>query len=170
MHKYILTLLLPGLIHLTYVKCTAEKDSLRAITRTSETVSLESELKIVKTDIIRLLKQFNNKEWQTFHLTIEAPPFTNRGFVSIPVFLDPDGNKLDLAWKGDSTYEQNVYNLIFQMNQKEIRNQVLFFTQRGAYHQATIFTSFSQNIEETFQSRLPEAMRGKTVPWFKTRN
>ena len=128
------------------------------------------ELQIVKSEIIRLLGQVDDTSWQTFHLIIEAPPFTNKGFNSTPIFLDARGNQIKVSWKEDWDYVQKVLDLIFEMNQKEIRNQIIFFTNRGDYNHATIFTSFSQNIEDAFQSRLPKSKRGKTIAWFKAGN
>lgn len=127
-------------------------------------------LMIVKAEIIRLLKQVDNKEWQTFHVTIEAPPFTNKGFNATPTFLDKNGNRILLAWSTDQQCTEKVCNLIVQMNQKEIRNEIIFFTSRDDYDHASIFTSYSQNIEDAFQSRLPKSMRGKTIAWFKMKN
>ncbi len=163
MFKPILTILFLGLFQFMYAQSFVKKDTTNKI---QESRPME-ELLIVKSDIIRLLKETNNNEWQTFHLTIEAPPFINKGFNSTPVFLDKNGNKVDVSWRGDMDYSQKVLNLIFQMNQKEIRNQIIFFANRSYYEHASVFTSYSQNIEDAFQSRLPKAMRGKTVAWFR---
>jgi hypothetical protein len=168
MCKSILTIRFLGLFQFMNAQSIVEKDSEVNFTNNNQVSKLMEELLIVKSDIIRLLKQIDNKEWQIFHLTIEAPPFINKGFNSTPVFLDSNGNKIKVSWKGDEDYSQKVFNLIFQMNQKEIRNQIIFFANRSDYDHASIFTSFSQDIEETFQSRLPKSMRGKTVAWFKT--
>ncbi len=163
MFKPILIILFLGSFHFMYAQSFVKKDTTNKI---QESRPME-ELLIVKSDIIRLLKETNNNEWQTFHLTIEAPPFINKGFNSTPVFLDKNGNKVGVSWKGDMDYSQKVLNLIFQMNQKEIRNQIIFFANRSDYEHASVFTSYSQNIEDAFQSRLPKAMRGKTVAWFR---
>jgi hypothetical protein len=128
------------------------------------------ELKIVKSNIVRLLKRIDIKDWQTFHLIIEAPPFTNKGFNSTPIFLDSGGNMLQYLWKEDWDYAQKVLNLIFQMNPKEKRNQIIFFTKRDDYDNAKIFTSFSQGIEDAFQSHLPKSKQWNTIPWFKMMN
>jgi hypothetical protein len=170
MLRPILILVFLGFFQFLSAQSVAKKDSILNNTNNIQRGKPMEELLIVKSDIIRLLKQINNREWQTFHLTIEAPPFINKGFNSTPVFLDENGNKINVTWETDQDYTQNVLNLIFQMNQKEIRNQIIFFANRSDYDHASIFTSFSQNIEETFQSRLPKSMRGKTVAWFKTNN
>jgi hypothetical protein len=126
------------------------------------------ELLIVKADIIRLLMQIDNQEWHTFHLTIDAPPFINKGFNSSPVFLDENGNKIRIPWKFDNDYSEHVLNLIVQMNKHEGRNQILFFAQKSNYDHASIFTTSRSEIEEVFESRLPKSMKGKTIPWFKS--
>lgn len=124
-------------------------------------------LQVVKSEIIRLLRQINNPNWQSFHLIIEAPPFINQGFTANPVFLDKDEHILNISWMGDHAYVQKVLELIFQMNQNQQRNQIIFFTRRDDYKNASIFISFSQDIEDAFESRLPRSKKGKTIPWFK---
>jgi hypothetical protein len=124
------------------------------------------ELQIVKSEIIRLLKNFKSDDWQTFHLIIEAPPYINKGFTMIPTFL-ADTGKLLTSFKPDEQFSKKVYDLIFRMNQNQRRNQIIFFTRRDDYKTATIFISFSQNIDAAFESYLPKSFKGKTVPWYK---
>ena len=145
------------------------KDSVSGTNQNPSNETLEA-MQVVKSEIIRLLQQINNHDWQTFHLVIEAPPFVNKGFNAKPTFLDKSGNHIHLPWRGDSEYGQNVLDLIFRMNQKEIRNQIIFFTNRDDYMNASIFISYSQYIEDAFQSHLPKSKKGKTIPWFKAVN
>jgi hypothetical protein len=170
MVKCILVLLFFLAFRVTIAKDTFKAGSLSKNTNNNAASKQMEELKIVKSNIVRLLKQVESKDWQTFHLIIEAPPFTNKGFNSTPTFLDSADNMLQGLWKEDWDYSQKVLDLIFQMNQKEMRNQIIFFTKRDDYDNAIIFTSFSQGIEDAFQSRLPKSKQGKTIPWFNVTN
>jgi hypothetical protein len=134
---------------------------------TNDTLKSMEALQSVKSEIIRVLTQVTNDDWVSFHLIIEAAPFTNKGYKMMHTFLNQYGT-IKASLKIDELFSEKVYDLIFQMNQNQHRNEIIFFTKRDDYANASIFTSFSSAIDEAFQSRLPKSLRGKTVPWYKT--
>lgn len=124
-------------------------------------------LDIIKAEISRLLKTNNDVPWERTKLIFEFPPYINKGHTGSQFFWDSEGNKLRKVLFLDEMALKFFYSFIFQNNQANEYNTIIFETKKDDYENASIILSFNKEVEETFQNNLPKSKRGKTIPWWK---
>lgn len=129
---------------------------------------MNQDLKMLKTDIVRLIKLLENNEWCTADIIIQFPPFINKGLTTLPSFFNVEQERVRLFLNYDESFQKNVYSFIVKHNQENSYNQIIFKTIKEDYESATIEISFNQEVEDSFRNNLPKSWRKKTIiPWWK---
>jgi hypothetical protein len=128
---------------------------------------MENETVKVKGEFIRILQQMENQDWDSAVLTIEAPPFVNKGFSMLPVVKDKKGETMQTYPRPDPKFEEAIYELIEKVNQESNMNQIVFSAKKDDFDHASLDINYSQAIEDNFQNTLPKSKKGKTIAWFK---
>jgi hypothetical protein len=128
---------------------------------------MEKELQSLRHALVQALHGLKNSSWHRVNLTIDFPPFINKGYKGAQFFWDANGNLVDLFLPSDQEFQNRIYNFIYEVNQQGNYNQVVFSAEKDKLNEAEISVIFNQAVEENFQNNLPKSKRGKTVPWWK---
>lgn len=128
---------------------------------------MEDNIISLKNNLIKALEGLGNENWQTVEMTIDFPPFINRAYSGSQTFKDKSGVKVKLVLFGDLEFQNSICKFIYEVNQNDEYNQILFFANRADYKNAQISLIFNQEIEDNFQNNLPKSKKGKTIPWWK---
>jgi hypothetical protein len=121
----------------------------------------------LKQELIRTIKKIEDNNWVKANIIIHFPPFTNKGFTTLPSFFDGGNSKVRLIPRFDQDFTGILFDFIKEVNTNDTFNELTFFTKKDDYENATINVSFNPEIEKDFQSSLPKSKRGKTIPWWK---
>ncbi|MGC4104684.1 hypothetical protein [Ferruginibacter sp.] len=128
---------------------------------------MEIRLETIKNEIIRLLQNIDTAEWDTVELVFEFPPFLNKGFNTLPLFLDRNGNRLRTFLKYDDDFTKAFYSFVFRINTDHDYNQINFSAKKGDYDNAIITVSFNEVLSTNFLNNIPASKRGKNIPWWR---
>ena len=124
------------------------------------------DLEVIKRELIRLLRNIDNEQWNSTELIIEFPPFLNKGFNTMPSFWDMGGNRLRIFLKYDDDFNKTFYSFVRDINSEGKYNQINFSAKKDDYDNADIKVFFNEVLDSTFQSKIPKSKRGKTIPWW----
>jgi hypothetical protein len=127
---------------------------------------MKKKIEDIKNDLIESLMKLENKEWSNVVLTIDFPPYINKGYSGTQLFTGADGNKIRLILKHNIELQEKLLDFIIDINKNGNCNQIVFSTERNSYQNSKIETLFNQAIEDEFQSNLPKSKRGKTIAWY----
>jgi hypothetical protein len=128
---------------------------------------MEEKLNFIKKEICRALRKFDNSEWHATKLFFDFPPYINKGWTGAQFFYDQHGNKIRLGFLGDDEFNNNLYDFISKVNQKEQYNRITFTAHKDSLDDAEISIIFNQEIVDNFENNLPKSKRGKTIPWWR---
>ncbi len=103
---------------------------------------MKEKLEVIKNDFIRLIKLSNNQDWISAEITIDFPPFINKGYPGSQIVKDSKGNNIRLI-KYDEEFGNNMFDFIIQFNQDSKFNQIAFYTKKNDYENATIDVGFN---------------------------
>lgn len=127
---------------------------------------MQEALNEIRSKLIQLIKETNNNDWVSAIVTIDFPPFTNRGYRGSQIVKNSAGNNIRLIHYNDD-FNNAIYSLIFNFNQTAEFNQIVFSAQKDELENAKIEMIFSNEVNENFLSLISKSMKGKYVPWWK---
>ena len=118
----------------------------------------------VKNEIIQSTMRNKSSDWYIFELSIDFPPFTNRGFNYSYLFLDDNLKEVNIRFKLNDEFDEFFFRLWFENENKY--NHIIFKCKNHDFENATIELVFNKQIDDDFQNSLPKSKRGKIVPWY----
>ena len=126
-----------------------------------------SKQEILKQQLVRVVRNIENSDWTATKIVIQFPPYTNKGFKTLPLFLEANGNKIRLFPNYDDEFTIVLLDFIKDINSTDSFNELAFSMSRDKEALATLDVYFSREVDDNFQSNLPKSKRGKTIPWWK---
>lgn len=120
----------------------------------------------IKSEIINLIRQSGNEHWVSAVITIDFPPFINKGYSGSQIVKDENGNNIRLI-KFSESLSEKIFSYIVDCNQDCNYNQIVFTANKNDLEKSEIKAIFSQEVDKNFQDNLLESQRGKYLPWWK---
>jgi hypothetical protein len=96
-----------------------------------------NKLDILKKQLVRVVRNIENNDWATTKIVIQFPPYTNKGFKTLPLFLEANGKEIRLFPDYDDEFTIVLLDYIKDINSTGSFNELTFSMHRVKDEQAT---------------------------------